>query len=513
MARPLFVGQRDLSDGNTAVFTRTRGSVSRENLQSIRRPADPQGGIGTLYVDLTLNRSVSGPQEDFRWHQDVLRPWLEKRFEDNKRAEETLLTMRNAMKDVLQHPADPQEAASLTAPTGKGWFPYLAGQILKAKKSGKKDQQILWSLEWGAAMDAQRDLHRWTELLLGNQLFALSLQAQTAPLFRQVDAMYREKLPYKANSHIGRFPAGEMTLYNADNYLELERRAEAVFQMPADWPKLAKSHPQARTLPPNLRADFARILSGLDGANQECLASAIHTPYELSFLAAALHKAAAGDRVDMLLTVLRRYATLHPEPRLQDMMEVIHDRAGGWFCGLEWGDRYQAPLMQVPDDWPSDPMDAIWRAHAWVRKQTRDTEGFVFTLREALETGALDCIRTTDAMGALYRNSGHPGFHMIRLSRGGSGHTIAALRDKNGDVHYLDGQVGNGAPGRWPEGFRKPLKPHPAYAVELFGRGLDSWVFLEGYLVFGPARGNHVSAPVPYLDGYDTARSGLLGEF
>ena len=51
--------------------------------------------------------------------------------------------------------------------------------------------------------------------------------------------------------------------------------------------------------------------------------------------------------------------------------------------------------------------------------------------------------------------------------------------------------------GTWPDEY---LTGHDdLYAVELFGRGLDTCVFLEGCILSGPRAGKRFGAEVPYL--------------
>ena len=51
----------------------------------------------------------------------------------------------------------------------------------------------------------------------------------------------------------------------------------------------------------------------------------------------------------------------------------------------------------------------------------------------------------------------------------------------------------------WPEEFFTSRSS--TYAVELNGRGIDNYVWLEGYIVRGPNAGTLMRAAVPYLPG------------
>ncbi len=193
---------------------------------------------------------------------------------------------------------------------------------------------------------------------------------------------------------------------------------------------------------------------------------------------------------------------------LEEVMDLLVYRAGGWFCGMEWADRYQPEMWRAAERLPSDRVQALTRTRDAVQALTSRQEGWRLTLRDAIAQRCFDCIRTTDFMGAAYRNAGLPGFLTVRLARGGSGHTVAAVRDERGRVMVLDGQDPKSRAEEWPRLFFKRGGNNDPYTVELLGRGLDSWIFLEGYFLYGPASGTLVRAPVPYLKGYEQPYSG-----
>jgi len=56
----------------------------------------------------------------------------------------------------------------------------------------------------------------------------------------------------------------------------------------------------------------------------------------------------------------------------------------------------------------------------------------------------------------------------------------------------------------WPEGLQDSAPP---YAVELYGRGLDTYVWLEGYIIRDNNAGLLVKAAAPYLPGREKASS------
>jgi hypothetical protein len=135
----------------------------------------------------------------------------------------------------------------------------------------------------------------------------------------------------------------------------------------------------------------------------------------------------------------------------------------------------------------------------------------VVTLREALSTRKMDCIRATDMIGSLYRNAGHTGFFFVRWCAGVGGHSVAAAAvQENGQrkIYIVDGledpkNLGDEWPNAyfqghaWPAGYTGPTAD--VYATELYVRGLDSYVWVEGYVIRGPHAGNLARAAIPYL--------------
>jgi hypothetical protein len=139
-------------------------------------------------------------------------------------------------------------------------------------------------------------------------------------------------------------------------------------------------------------------------------------------------------------------------------------------------------------------------------------EGKVTTLKEALDTGKLDCIRGTDMMGALFRDAGQAGYCVIRLCCGLTGHSVAAAAvgpAGQGRIAIADCLVGDGGNLTWPSAyFRGMTWPEgcpgpcpPAFSAELCVRGLDGYLFAEGYVIRGPHAGELVKASLPYLPG------------
>ena len=118
-------------------------------------------------------------------------------------------------------------------------------------------------------------------------------------------------------------------------------------------------------------------------------------------------------------------------------------------------------------------------------------------------------MRATDMIGAIFRNAGRPRFGHVRWCSETAGHSIAAYvgTDSSGhpDVVLADGLNPPAAPEHWPDAYFNghawpagmTSNPTP-YCVELYIRGLDSYIWAEGYIVRGPNAGQFTTAAIPY---------------
>ena len=131
-------------------------------------------------------------------------------------------------------------------------------------------------------------------------------------------------------------------------------------------------------------------------------------------------------------------------------------------------------------------------------------------LRDALEKRELDCVRATDMIGAIFRNAGRTRFGHVRWCAGTAAHSVAAYLGRDGDQSrtlIVDGLMPADKPEVWPDayfhGHRWPPQPgvqNPPtpYAVELYARGLDNYIWAEGYVIRGPHAGWLTTSRIPY---------------
>jgi len=159
-----------------------------------------------------------------------------------------------------------------------------------------------------------------------------------------------------------------------------------------------------------------------------------------------------------------------------------------------------------PDESDSD---ALLEACRWTNRFYNPSNyGVTFTLRDALEQKKLDCVRATDMIGAIFRNAGRTRFAHVRWCAETSGHSVAAyVGTENGqpDVILADGLNPPAQPEHWPDAYfhghtwPPGLAGNPTpYCVELYVRGLDSYIWADGYIIRGPNAGELTTASIPY---------------
>jgi hypothetical protein len=84
----------------------------------------------------------------------------------------------------------------------------------------------------------------------------------------------------------------------------------------------------------------------------------------------------------------------------------------------------------------------------------------------------------------------------------------AYLGRQNGEPRYVfeDGLNPSAQPEVWPDAFfhghawppEMATNP-PPYAVELYARGLDNYIWAEGYIIRGPNAGTFIRSTIPYF--------------
>jgi hypothetical protein len=518
-SRPVLLGSRD-PNGQSCVAVIHSGDVKDAVPDN---PADLDGGPGTTMAALYCfdRQSVRSPMQDYQWHQGRLKTYLENQRESSRNSAVVVHELADEAMRLWEAAgawsAVPTELHAEPWTRETDWPSYCLSKLNQAVAAHDLEQSRRWAGELAQAALSLEDLHRWLAFLVDDHLTALEFQRQCETLFSSAEAL---QLSYDVRSTVSQFPAGVLSLNALSNYYEVERQAERLFARPQLGDLTGDLTPESLWVTPGLRGPFLELLSALGPENRKTLALAARSPFHHSYLINMLFRSTAAGSVAELGAVLKRLDPRNPRASMEDLLGALMYR-GHPFAGLEWADRFQPALVGAGGaiEAQAGDLDAISRACRWTHdffaSAGAAAYGGTFTLREALERKRLDCVRATDMIGAIYRNSGRGDFGNIRWSDENTGHSVAARVDlsiASEPVQILDGLSGPDQQAElWPacyfHGHAWPAAlasegNAPPYAVELYVRGLDNYVWAEGYIVRGPHAGNLTSAAIPYSPRY-----------
>jgi len=486
------------------------------------------GGPGTrlAYIWYDSASARLSPAADFAWQQTTLRPVLEDIAKRNSeilpRAVRLAETAGRLAAAVRSGPLVP--GALTTSPAAKHTWPgYCAENLVSAARAGDLAAARRWADELASATWALADLHRWLGFLVSNYLTTLDFQARCKSLYDSCDVTYSGK--FAMDPLLSCLPGGQAAGSAIRNCTEVERQAEWLFRVPREYvargldgtvaPKREEGEQVAAAvrMPPRLRSAFVRLRAHLSPPVRKVWDQAAQSPFHRSYLASMLHRAVAAQTLDALGVVLKRYEQANPDPTPHGLMDVIFSRGGGPESGYDWAERFDPRLMAAAATFGGSDAQVLLRAQHFARALlgTAAHYGASDSVREALDRNRFDCINGTGIIGSLYRNAGRSGFYTIRWSGGRVGHTVAAAEVAEPDGRAIvivdaleDAQT---ATERWPSAYDRGHRWPPTYvglradlyAAELYTRGLETYVWAEGYIVRGPHAGVLVRASVPYL--------------
>jgi hypothetical protein len=513
-SRPVFLGSRNPIGPSCVTPVRT-GQV-KDTVPV--NPGDLNGGPGTTLATLYYfdRQPIKSPLQDFNWHQTRLKTYLENELTANADSAQLAIELSEKAQKFSEQAQTwetipPEIQATGFAETGD-WPSYCLSQLDRAVSAKDLEGVKRWSQELASATFSLADLHRWLGFLCENHLTALEFQKQCETLFTSADSM---SLPYDPQSTTSHFPAGVLSLHGIGNYYEVEHQAERLFSMPKDrLDELALNKhftPGSVWVTPGVRDTYLEYEGALSADNKRTWELAARKPYEHSFMINMLFRAGElGDMAEEERVALVKFDATHPHATEQELLGNLMYR-GHSFAGLEWSDRYQPQLVDAASHLNGSDEDVFLAACRWTYDfyKTHNDYAVTFTLRDAIEKGKLDCVRATDMIGAIYRNAGRPGFTHVRWCAENAGHSVAAVavHDPDGKVHF---EIGDGlTPTKqlekwpeayfhghvWPEGMEKNSPP---YCAELYVRGLDNYVFAEGYIIRGPNAGTMMKSRIPY---------------
>jgi hypothetical protein len=513
-SRLVLLGSRD-PRGSSCVTIIRAGDIHGTMPQ---HTGDLDGGPGTRLATLYLldRLDFKKAAQDFTWHQSRLKVYLENEIVLNRLAADVAHQLaektRQFYKTVTACTVWPNGLAPVGFSSDTDWPGYCLTRLDRAVTQKDLPSLQRWAGELASATFSLDDLHRWLGFLTENQLVALEFQRRCQTLFERVDA---RQTPYEPQKTISYLPAGVLCVNGEENYYEVERQAERLFSMPPDRINelLNNEHltPGSLWVLPGLRGGFLKVQDALSSENRRTWEEAARTPYQHAYLMNMLFRAISTDTIDELYAALKKFDAIHPRATVPEMMGALMYR-GHSFGGLGWDDRYQPQLLGAAAriDAGKTDVQALLAAHRWTHDfyQTPQNYGPTFTLGDALQQKKLDCVRATDMIGAVFRNAGRTRFGHVRWCGETTGHSVAAyLGVENGKAKTLlaDGLMPADRLEVWPEcyfhahAWPPGMENNPSpYAVELYVRGLDSYVWAEGYIARGPNAGWLITAAIPY---------------
>jgi hypothetical protein len=514
-SRPILLGSRD-PRGSSCVSIVNSGQIVNQNVPALA--SDLDGGPGTSLMTFYCRDRLKckTAAEDFNWHQGRLKVCLENQAVSNRPAAESAHQLAERARQFYEAAAAwtawPDELAPIGFSRNTEWLGYCMTEMDRAVDG--KDLAALqrWAGELASAAFSLDDLHRWLGFLVENELAALEFQGRCQTLFALVDEQHEQ---YEPSVSISYLPGGMLCSQGAGNYYEVERQAERLFSVPYDRMEALRHKeyltPGSLWIMPRLRGTFLKIQDVLSPENRRTWDKAAQTPYEHAYLINMLFRAEFTGRTEDLCAALKRFDTVHPRATVGELMSAMMYR-GHSFAGLEWDDRYQPQLLRAASRIGAADSDeqALLAAHRWTNDFYHGPEnyGWNVTLRDALREKKLDCIRATDMIGAIFRGAGRTRFGHVRWCSEKTGHSVAAyLGTENGKNKTLlaDGLVAGDRLDVWPDcyfhahAWPPGLEKNPSpYAVELYVRGLDSYIWAEGYIARGPNAGWLTTAAIPY---------------
>jgi len=481
----------------------------------------PDGGPGLRIVHF----AGGGPQTplaSYEWSQGPWRSFLRMELAANAAVRDDVEELAALTRELVEQIQTGDRPSPISLPDTRiasmAWPAQCLGKLRAAIAAGDVAGERIWADELAAAAFALADLHRWFDLLLRSHLASLDFQSLCRAAFEWADpncVAVRDQW----ESHL---PAASLMISWGQNYLEVERQAEDVFGAGAVMTSLALYHdlshcPAARWMPPAQRGAFLWLRSCLSPDKQGLWDAAAAAPLTRSYMVNILFRTAESQTIDALGLVLERLDRSCPVATVDELMDAVFYRAGLYSSGIDWSDRYDPRLLTVAGQIMGARRDVVQKAHTLAGNLLNGWENYaggVPTLKQSLDLRKIDCVRGTDLIGAIYRNAGQGEYFVVRLSCGAAGHTVGAVPiDRDGrrymqivdsispDIYdvewpsaYFDGVV-------WPQGYPGPRGP--LFSAELCVRGLDGYMFAEGYVARGPNAGRLVRAPLDHITDWD----------
>ena len=479
------------------------------------------GGVGTrtvaLLADARAERSTA--RDEFLWQQDVLRTYCDDLLGRNRtvyakalRLADQAARLAAVLAGATALPEDLRSVGLEADGTQLGW---TASQLDAALADGDAAAARMRACEFREAAARLADLHRWVDMLLKNELSALTFQQRCRGIyFRSNQAFDLEKAV--ADAGLGGYPGAQNAVCLLYNLQAVEHGAEWLFASPGGDGPVPADVPAAAHVPPHLRKAFLRLRDHLGPRTRPLWDEAAAALYHRTYLANVLHRYEAAGVLDQAGLVLERFDEVQTDPTVEALLDVLFYRSGSPSGTRSADERFDARLMQAARTLAGTREQVLLGAQHFTRALFGSWKNYhgQLSLVESLDAGRLDCISASNVIGSVYRNAGRGGLYSVRWCAGTASHSlVGTLVERDGKPvfgvvdgldrpqtalelwphAYADGHD-------WPEGYTGARAP--LYAVTLYARGLDSYVWCQGFIVRGEHTGSLVRCRIPYLPAW-----------
>lgn len=192
-------------------------------------------------------------------------------------------------------------------------------------------------------------------------------------------------------------------------------------------------------LSPVSRASLARLSTALSARTRAAvgplMTDMLGQDYLASYLDLCLYQAAVVETTPQLAVRLNRWVELTAQPSVRGLMDMLHPSPGHMVLMLRADNAYDPRLMKWAQACASGtPMDRFVMAHRMVNAFYRQC-GYnngepIYTMRDVLSSGLVDCQAGTWMIGAVAAAAGVEGLVPVRMWRRTEGrHVVIGLRD------------------------------------------------------------------------------------
>lgn len=260
----------------------------------------------------------------------------------------------------------------------------------------------------------------------------------------------------------------------------------------------------ARPLSLSARAALAHVASALTPQARKRLKPVLTTLLAREYLASyadlCLYQSAVLATEPHLAVRLQRWLDLTRSPHVRGLVDMLHPTPGVMTTAQRSDNAYQGQLMAWADQCRGKDRAARFKqarelTHVFYRKSGYNQNKPVYTMRDILESGLVDCLAGCRIQGAVAAAAGVEGIVPVRYWRDTLGHTLIGLRTAKGII-VVD-PLGGPTERRYPGGYPNVT------TVETGAPSFGSYVVDDIEIV---ATGKRLRRRIPYLEAEESPK-------